>query len=68
MTPERRDREKAHELRLYKITHYIKSVRDKHIHINEVLLSEQELQQVKLDETALCADPLASAINPKQVK
>lgn len=36
-------------------------IRDGHIDLNELSLSEQELQQVKSDEAALCADLLASA-------
>lgn len=41
-------------------------IRDGHVDINELSLSEQELQQVKLDEAALCADLLAAAIKDKQ--
>lgn len=40
-------------------------IRDGHIDMNELSLSEQELQQVKLDEAALCADLLAASINSK---
>lgn len=40
-------------------------IRDGHIDLNELSLSEQELQQVKLDEAALCADLLASAVTLK---
>lgn len=41
-------------------------IRDGHIDMNELSLSEQELQQVKADEAALCADLLASAATLKQ--
>lgn len=40
-------------------------IRDGHIAMDELSLSEQELQQVKLDEAALCADLMAAAINAK---
>jgi len=40
-------------------------IRDGHIDLNELSLSEQELQQVKLDEAALCADLLAAAASMK---
>jgi twinfilin-like protein len=50
------------------VTKYIERkqhIRDGHIDMNELSLSEQELQQVKLDEAALCADLMAAAINSK---
>jgi len=40
-------------------------IRDGNIDMNELSLSEQELQQVKLDEAALCADLLAASMNLK---
>lgn len=40
-------------------------IRDGHIDLNELSLSEQELQQVKLDEAALCADLRAAAASMK---
>lgn len=40
-------------------------IRDGHIDLNELSISEQELQQVKMDEAALCADLLASAATLK---
>lgn len=43
-------------------------IRDGHIDLNELSLSEQELQQVKSDEAALCADLLASAASLKNNK
>lgn len=41
-------------------------IRDGHIDMNELSHSEQELQQVKADEAALCADLLASAASLKE--
>lgn len=41
-------------------------IRGGHIDMNELSLSEQELQQVKADEAALCADLLASAATLKE--
>lgn len=43
-------------------------IRDGHIDMNELSLSEQELQQVKADEAKLCADLLASAVSMKDCK
>lgn len=43
-------------------------IRGGHVDLNELSLSEQELQQVKMDEAALCADLLAAAINQKNQK
>lgn len=42
-----------------------KHIRDGHIDLSELSLSEQELQQVKLDEAALCADLQAAAASMK---
>lgn len=50
------------------VTKYIERkqhIRDGHIDMNELSTSEQELQQVKLDEAALCADLMAAALNSK---
>lgn len=58
----------ADELSLDAVTKWIERkqhIRDGHIDVNELSLSEQELQQVKLDEAALCADLQASALNSK---
>lgn len=40
-------------------------IRDGHIDMNELSLSEQELQQVKAHEAALCADLAATALKDK---
>ena len=56
------------DLSLESVTKWIERkqhIRGGRIDMNELSLSEQELQQVKMDEAALCADLLAAAINSK---
>lgn len=56
------------DLSLESVTKWIERkqhIRDGHIDMNELSLSEQELQQVKADEAALCADLAASALKDK---
>lgn len=58
----------SEDLSVDAVTKYIERkqhIRDGHIDMNELSLSEQELQQLKLDEAALCADLIAAAINSK---
>lgn len=57
------------DLSLENVEKYIERkqhIRDGHIDLNELSISEQELQQVKMDEAALCADLLASAATLKE--
>lgn len=57
------------DLSLENVEKYIERkqhIRDGHIDLNELSTSEQELQQVKMDEAALCADLLASAATFKE--
>lgn len=56
------------DLSLESVTKWIERkqhIRDGHIDMSELSLSEQELQQLKADEAALCADLAASALRDK---